>query len=139
MQNSILVALLREETSSSYLVSERQLTLRCARVKGDAPNFSLAGSRENFHVASSRKKLDRNWIRNSLGEGRLNFRHHVVPSARRQKSYVRRKIEPRGKNNSGRVAALPRTGTRSEFAFVSRKCDPPPPLPPPRFPNRSYR
>lgn len=47
-------------------------------------------SRGNFHVASSVRNLTEIGLEIPR-EGRVNFRHLAVPSARRQKSYFRRK------------------------------------------------
>lgn len=90
MRNFLLVAVVCKETSPScrYRSANSPLTL-CEDSKM-AANFSLVGSRENFHVASSVRNLTEIGLEIPR-EGRVNFRHLVVPSARRQKSYFRQK------------------------------------------------
>jgi len=81
---------LREETSVLYLVSKCQLTLTPERRVGWCPELFTRGFARKF----SRRVARRNLTEIGLeipGEGRVNFRHLVVSSARHQKSYLQQK------------------------------------------------
>lgn len=71
-----------------------------------APNFSLADSRGNFQRrVALRKKLDRNWIRNSQGGlGQFSSprrRRRRFPFGATSKIAPPTKIKLPGKNNKG--------------------------------------
>jgi len=86
-----LLCALHEETSVLYLVSKCQLTLTLERRVGWCPELFTRGFARKFsrRVVSWRKLTE---IGLEIpGEGRVNFRHLVVSSARHQKSYLQQK------------------------------------------------